>query len=138
MPAEKPLEWNMEELVKLRLQHDLFFDDYTFKHHDERGAAGLEVISLRAVKGEVNLDGVQGYNVDVFVTFQTTTLSVTQAESLSLKISELLYKNDPTFVPDLPDLAFVSLEPGTDTTRVDTKKLRKRVVKFPFIGKLIS
>jgi hypothetical protein len=138
MPAVNSIEWNAEELVRLKLMQNALLATWPINHWEKKAAATLDAIVVQALKGEVNLDGVGGSNVVVDCMFQTSQLSDADADKLALAVSGEMYKNDPGFVPDLPDIYFVSLEPDTKTDRNNTSKLRRWTVSFPLIIKLVT
>lgn len=134
MPADNSIEWNAEELVMRRLSSDERLEDFNFVHHDGYDPADVNAITVKATKGEVNLEGAGGYHLLVDVTFQTGDLEAAAADELALAISEVMYSPPgPGYDPDLPDILFASLEKETTTTRRDTAKFRKRTVSFPWI-----
>lgn len=138
MPAEHSYEWNLQELVRLKLLQNAFFATKEFRHWDARTPVVLDAIVIRARKDEVNLDGVQGFTMTADCIFQTTTLSEADSDALALNVSQEMYREDPFFLPDLPDIVFISLEPDTKTDRNNTAKLRRWTVSFPFIIKLLE
>lgn len=139
MPTpEHSIEWNAQELTKLRLEADTRLAAFTFVHWDRYDPADINAIPIRAVKGDVNLEGFGGYHLTVTVTFQTSELDEDAADQLALAISDSMYKVPDDFEPDLPDLLGAILEKETQTTRSDTRKFRKRTVSFPWIMALFS
>ena len=135
---ENSYEWNAERLTLAKLRTDSRLDTFEIRPHEEVSPSTIDTIIIRAVKGEVNLEGPGGYMVNVYVTFQTALLTPAAADTLALAISEAMYRNDPDFTPELPDILFASLEKETETVRADTKKLRKRTVSFPYIMALFT
>lgn len=134
--SEHSLEWNCEELIMAKMMADPRFSDQIFRHHEDDRAAEIDVFIFKATKGENQLEGAKGYAVRVAVTFASGTLSPDASDQLANAVSEAVYSPDP-FVSNLPDLVFAHLEPDGDTQRMDTKKLRKRVVTFPLIAKTV-
>lgn len=135
--AANSVEWNAEDLIiqKMKTNADIAARD--FRHHQTDTAAAMETIVARAVKGERSMEGVKPWIVDCYVTFSSGTLSTADADKVAAAISESVY-NEAAFVAVSPDIMFASVEPGSETTRDDTRKTRRRVVKFPMLIKLIS
>lgn len=137
MPATNSVEWNVEELLIQKMQTSGALAGTDFRHHETAIAGAVGTIIVKAIKGERQLDGVKGWAVDGYVTFVSDKLTPSESDAIAAAIGEVVYLDDPGFLPVVPDLAFISIEPNSETSREDTKKLRRRVVKFPTIAALI-
>jgi hypothetical protein len=131
-------EFAGEKLTILKLDSEPELGAFQKRHHDVAIPADYQAgIVVKAEKDEKQLEGPKGYPVNVTVTFATNVLDSDKADTVAKLISARMYQEDPQFneslAENMPDLQGAWLEPGTVTTREDRKKLRKRVIKFPFI-----
>lgn len=134
MEIPKSLEWHVEEVLIQKLKLDARLAPQTFRHHETDGVSATDIFVVKAQLLSKQLEGVRGHEVSASVTFASGTLTPEESDQLGAIIEEAAYESSIGFDPGLPNLLFCSLEPGAGTQRIDTRKLRKRVVTFPFIA----
>lgn len=108
---------------------------YGIRHHDQKVAAVQETLVCKATRKDHQTEGVQGFAVNVSVKFATARLTVEQADAVMRDVQSAIYEN-PDPVLNGIELTFLSIEPGGEVARSDTKKLRVRELIVPLIAAL--
>lgn len=139
MPATNSVEWNFEELLIQKLSASGNYAAYNLTHANKRAKSDKADIVFEGSKGESQLAGVKGFATSCKIKIETllSPASDQAADALCASITSDIF-SEASVNYELPDVVFASIEPDSDTSIQNTKKMTIRQITVTGIIKTIS